>query len=126
MGASVPESTSVLSRESAKLRSKLVGAGKKRAREEDQDALPSRGAPAPIVVSDDEEESRARVITKKARVDPFEAKGKKKKQKGNPGGPLEATSQKKSHHLLRHSILSFPLSRVPVDRVRLLLLLICT
>ena len=78
VGASVPESTGVLSRETAKLRNKLVGNGKKRQREDDEaSAAPASKA---IVISDDEEDSRARVITKKARPDPFAPKLKEKKR----------------------------------------------
>ncbi|KAI0368052.1 hypothetical protein BV20DRAFT_1122988 [Pilatotrama ljubarskyi] len=88
VGASAPEATGVLSRETAKLRNKLTGKGKKRQREdEDESARPGAAkAGGGTADSDDEEDSRARVITKKARVDPFAAKGdgKKKKKKGDP------------------------------------------
>ncbi|TFY69406.1 hypothetical protein EVJ58_g418 [Rhodofomes roseus] len=73
VGAAVPESTSLLSRDSARLKSKLTAsAGKKRAREED--------VPAATLPSDDEEESRASVIKKKAKVDPFAPKDKGKRR----------------------------------------------
>ncbi|KAI0663205.1 hypothetical protein C8Q70DRAFT_1050886 [Cubamyces menziesii] len=97
VGASVPESTGVLSRETAKLRNKLTGKGKKREREEE--AEPSRagankGAAADSD-DDDEEDSRARVITKKARVDPFASKGegKKKKKKADPMAAPQAAGK---------------------------------
>ena len=48
MGAAIPESTSLLSRDSARLKSKLTSAGKKRAREEDD-------VQAALLPSDDEE-----------------------------------------------------------------------
>lgn len=89
----MPESTGVLSRETAKLRNKLTGKGKKREREEE--AEPSRagankGAAADSD-DDDEEDSRARVITKKARVDPFASKGEgKKKKKKKETDPMAA------------------------------------
>jgi len=73
VGAAVPESTSLLSRDSARLKSKLAAsAGKKRAREEDVSAA--------TLPSDDEEESRTSVIKKKAKVDPFAPKDKGKKR----------------------------------------------
>ncbi|KAI0939397.1 hypothetical protein AcW1_004453 [Taiwanofungus camphoratus] len=70
----------MLSRETARLKNKLTGsAGRKHAREEDRSAV--------TVPSDDEEESRAGAIRKKAKVDPFEklkeGKGKKKKDQSN-------------------------------------------
>ncbi|KAI0356467.1 hypothetical protein OH77DRAFT_1423407, partial [Trametes cingulata] len=90
VGASAPEATGVLSRETAKLRNKLTGKGKKREREDEDAALPgaanAKAGGAAADSDEDEEDSRARVITKKARVDPFAAKGdgKKKKKKGDP------------------------------------------
>ncbi|KAH9927174.1 uncharacterized protein BXZ73DRAFT_102762 [Epithele typhae] len=91
VGAALPESTSILSRDSAKLRNKLIGDNKKRAREEDQGG--SRGGvPGAAAPSDDDyEESRGRVITKKARVDPFAVGGKNKK-KGKDGASAPAAS----------------------------------
>ncbi|OBZ76464.1 hypothetical protein A0H81_03746 [Grifola frondosa] len=74
VGATVPESSGVLSRNAARLKNKLSGkSGKKRMRDEE----PEAAAPP----SDDEEESRAGAIRKKAKLDPFakKAKGKKKK-----------------------------------------------
>ncbi|OSC99007.1 hypothetical protein PYCCODRAFT_1461052 [Trametes coccinea BRFM310] len=97
VGAAAPEQTGVLGRETAKLRSKLTGQGKKkREREDDDNEAESRargsgsksgGAAATAGSDDDEEDSRARVITKKARMDPFAVKGgegKKKKKKADP------------------------------------------
>ncbi|KAI0650218.1 hypothetical protein C8Q79DRAFT_942683 [Trametes meyenii] len=96
VGASAPEATGVLSRESAKLRNKLAGRGKKREREDADEPGRSGGATAAATAAgsdkDEEEGSRARVITKKARVDPFAAKGEgKKKKKKNKGGPAAAS-----------------------------------
>ncbi len=104
VGASAPESTGVLSRETAKLRNKLVGNGKKRAREDDDAAGTAfaNSASKPVVISDDDDEdSRARVITKKARIDPFAPKTKeKKKAKADPlkalaSAPPSASPSKK-------------------------------
>ncbi|KAI0332408.1 hypothetical protein GY45DRAFT_1433093 [Cubamyces sp. BRFM 1775] len=100
VGASVPESTGVLSRESAKLRNKLTGQGKKREREEEAEP-PRAGANKKAATADsddDEEDSRARVITKKARVDPFAAKGegKKKKKKADPMAVSQAVGKAKA------------------------------
>ncbi|KAI0677033.1 hypothetical protein C8Q78DRAFT_61851 [Trametes maxima] len=96
VGASAPEATGVLSRESAKLRHKLAGKGKKREREEADEPTRPGGATtaAAELDEDEEEESRARVITKKARVDPFAAKGEGKKKK-NKGGPAAAPAPRK-------------------------------
>ncbi|KAI0751528.1 hypothetical protein C8Q80DRAFT_1157791 [Daedaleopsis nitida] len=92
VGASVPESTGILSRETAKLRNKLIGSHKKRAREEDDHSGPITES-KPIVISDDDEDSRARVITKKARVDPFAPRSKqKKKGKADPHRRRRTTS----------------------------------
>ncbi|TFK92825.1 hypothetical protein K466DRAFT_594862 [Polyporus arcularius HHB13444] len=102
VGASAPESTGVLSRETAKLRNKLVGNGKKRAREDDDAAgtASANSASKPVAISDDDDEdSRARVITKKARIDPFAPKTKeKKKAKVDPlqaSAPPSASLSKK-------------------------------
>ncbi|CDO68140.1 hypothetical protein BN946_scf185003.g12 [Trametes cinnabarina] len=95
VGAAAPESTGVLGRETAKLRNKLTGQGKKKREREDDDAEAESRARTGKSGSggtagsddDDDEDSRARVIMKKARVDPFAAKGgdsKKKKKKGDP------------------------------------------
>ncbi|KAI0722247.1 hypothetical protein C8T65DRAFT_628730 [Cerioporus squamosus] len=105
VGASAPESTGVLSRETAKLRNKLLGNGKKRSREEEDAAgqASANSASKPVVISDDDDEdSRARVITKKARVDPFAPKSKeKKKAKADPlnvlaSAPPSASPSKKA------------------------------
>lgn len=90
VGASAPESTGVLSRETAKLRNRLVGNNKKRAREDDETSG-LRPAPQAIVISDDDEDSRTRVIAKKARVDPFAPKTKEKK-KGKTDTPKALAS----------------------------------
>ena len=84
VGASVPASTGAVGHEAVKLRNKL--AGKKRQREED-----------PIVISSqseaEEEESRAGAIKKKARIDPFAQKGKKKAVKAT-ATPVASSSKK--------------------------------
>ncbi|KAI0772008.1 hypothetical protein BD413DRAFT_547647 [Trametes elegans] len=100
VGASVPEATGVLSRETAKLRGKLTGKGRKRGREDEEDAAPpSAGAGAGVGAgtgstgeSEDEDDSRARAITKKARVDPFAPKTdkRKKKKKAKEGDAVAA------------------------------------
>ncbi|KAH9850008.1 hypothetical protein C2E23DRAFT_334248 [Lenzites betulinus] len=95
VGAAVPEATGVLGRESVKLRNKLTGMGKKREREDEAGpsatgAAARTGAGGAAAQSDDEDrDSKARVVTKKARVDPFAVKGdgKKKKKKGDPTVP---------------------------------------
>ncbi|CCM05566.1 uncharacterized protein FIBRA_07793 [Fibroporia radiculosa] len=86
VGAAVPESTSLLSRDTARLKNKLAASsGKKRLRDDAQHAV--------VVLSDDEDESRASIIKKKARVDPFEKKGKRKKaQKDQPNAPSTSTT----------------------------------
>jgi len=72
VGAVVPEGMQSHSRETARLKGKLSGS--KHARE-DEDVGPSK------TVSDDEGESRAGAIKKKARSDPFDiVHGKKKKK----------------------------------------------
>ena len=69
VGAPIPASTGVASHEAMKLKGKL--SGKKRAREEEDVKMAD--------VSDDEGESRAGAIKKKARPDPFAPKPKKQK-----------------------------------------------
>ncbi|KAF8165514.1 hypothetical protein B0H34DRAFT_793892 [Crassisporium funariophilum] len=78
VGASIPEGQS-FSRETARLKGKLVGS--KRAREEEELVAPKQA-------SDNETESRATAIKKKARSDPFDVvHGKKnKKRKNNEKG----------------------------------------
>ncbi|KAI0346791.1 hypothetical protein BDW22DRAFT_1424911 [Trametopsis cervina] len=73
VGASVPASTGIRGHETIRLKGKLTG--KKRGREQDEG--PTAAA---VDQSDDEQESRAGAIRKKARVDPFAggSKGKKK------------------------------------------------
>ncbi|KAJ7683968.1 hypothetical protein B0H17DRAFT_1073139 [Mycena rosella] len=79
VGAPIPEVASS-SRETERLKSHLSGKGNKRTRDEDD-----AGAKQP---SDNEEESRGASIKKKARIDPFEAHGKKKKEvNGLPARP---------------------------------------
>ncbi|GJE84263.1 hypothetical protein PsYK624_003390 [Phanerochaete sordida] len=86
VGAPIPASTGVAGHEAMKLKGKL--AGKKRAREEEDVKMAE--------VSDDEGESRASAIKKKARPDPFAPKPKK--QKANAPGvipvPAKSTSKK--------------------------------
>ncbi|KAJ3736540.1 hypothetical protein DFJ43DRAFT_1052679 [Lentinula guzmanii] len=74
VGASVPESTSVSSRETARLKGSLVGKGKKRAREEEGESF---NRPT----SDDEGESRTGAIRKKPVPNPFTMPTTKKKKK---------------------------------------------
>ncbi|KAI0824706.1 hypothetical protein BC628DRAFT_1377373 [Trametes gibbosa] len=93
VGAVAPEATGVLSRESAKLRNKLAGKSKKRERDDEDGPFAAGTAGTTALSDEDEEDSRARVIKKKARIDPFakgDSKKKKKKAKGdltvaNPG-----------------------------------------
>ncbi|KAJ7180302.1 hypothetical protein C8R43DRAFT_972547 [Mycena crocata] len=73
VGAPIPEVASS-SRETERLKSHLASKGKKRTRDDDADAV------VPKQLSDNEEESRGATIKKKARIDPFEAHGKKKKK----------------------------------------------
>ena len=74
MGAAIPASSSALSRDSARLKHKLVSSsGKKRMRDEEDKS---------VVDSDDENESRARAITKKVKRDPFGEASTSKKKKG--------------------------------------------
>ncbi|KAG5648897.1 hypothetical protein DXG03_000246 [Asterophora parasitica] len=77
VGAAIPEGHNT-SREVARLKGQLVGKGNKRSRDDGPDAKEK---------SEDEEESRAGAIKKKARVDPFGDNGKKKKK--NKSAQLE-------------------------------------
>ncbi|KAL1940089.1 hypothetical protein VTO73DRAFT_9424 [Trametes versicolor] len=101
VGAAPPEATGVLGRETAKLRNKLTGKGKKRERDEAEEGSARTGAQTAgggTAESDEDEDSRARAITKKVRVDPFAARGdgKKKKKKKDPvAGPATAGSTPK-------------------------------
>ncbi|KAJ6598863.1 hypothetical protein DFH09DRAFT_1129425 [Mycena vulgaris] len=71
VGAPIPE-VAISSRETERLKSHLSGKGNKRALDE--------GDAGPKQASDNEEEARGASIKKKARIDPFEARGKKKKK----------------------------------------------
>lgn len=86
VGAPIPASTGVAGHEAMKLKGKLTG--KKRAREEEDVKMAEP--------SDDDGESRAGAIKKKARPDPFAPKPKK--QKANAPGvipvPTKPTSKK--------------------------------
>ncbi|RDB22530.1 hypothetical protein Hypma_009990 [Hypsizygus marmoreus] len=82
VGAPIPE-TANLSRETARLKGQLTGKGSKRAREEDHKKLKEK--------SDDEDESRAGAIQKKARVDPF-GDNRKNKNKKNKKAVIGSTS----------------------------------
>ncbi|PCH41471.1 hypothetical protein WOLCODRAFT_131939 [Wolfiporia cocos MD-104 SS10] len=85
VGAAPPDATSMLGRDTARLKNKLVGrAGKKRARDQDGDI--AMAAP-----SDEEEESRASVVKKKARIDVLS-----KKPKGNKSRNMETANSKKA------------------------------
>ncbi|TFK71805.1 hypothetical protein BDN72DRAFT_895362, partial [Pluteus cervinus] len=76
VGATVPESYSSMTRETAQLKTRLTKGLGKRVREETE----AGATPAPQVGGEDEEESRAGSIKKKPRIDPFSEKKKKKKK----------------------------------------------
>ncbi|CAA7260024.1 unnamed protein product [Cyclocybe aegerita] len=84
VGASIPEGHQSISRETARLKGKLVGS--KRPREED-------GVTAPKAEYDDEHESRATAIKKKHRLDPFDVVHGKKKNKAPPSSPPALSPQ---------------------------------
>ncbi|KAJ3518076.1 hypothetical protein NLJ89_g96 [Agrocybe chaxingu] len=84
VGASIPESHQSISRETARLKGKLVGSNK-RPREEDEVA-------APKADYDDEHESRATAIKKKHRPDPFDVVHGKKKNEAPPSNLPPALS----------------------------------
>ncbi|KAJ3935025.1 MAG: hypothetical protein NXY57DRAFT_991527 [Lentinula lateritia] len=84
VGASIPESTSVSSRETARLKGSLVGKGKKRAREEEGETSSKP--------SDDEGESRAGAIRKKTVPNPFTMPTPKKKKLSQVGGTMNVNS----------------------------------
>jgi len=75
VGAPIPEVASS-SRETERLKAHLSGKGNKRTRGEDDDAGPQQP-------SDNEEEARGASIKKKARIDPFESRSKKKTKEVN-------------------------------------------
>jgi hypothetical protein len=75
VGAPVPE-TQNFSREAARLKGQLTGRGTKRTQEDEAEVKKDK------LESSDEEESRARAIKKKARLDPFgDGNGKRKKKR---------------------------------------------
>lgn len=86
VGAAIPESSSMLGRDAERLKHRL--AGKKRGRDEEHAVV--------NVPSEDEEESRAGAIKKKAKLDPFaqrsEGKGKKAKKDDLMGATSSAAS----------------------------------
>ncbi|KAJ3813912.1 hypothetical protein F5876DRAFT_73458 [Lentinula aff. lateritia] len=84
VGASIPESTSISSRETARLKGSLVGKGKKRAREEEGESSSK--------LSDDEGESRAGAIRKKTVSNPFTMPTPKKKKLTQVGGTVNVNS----------------------------------
>ncbi|KAF8969469.1 hypothetical protein BDZ97DRAFT_1915420 [Flammula alnicola] len=87
VGASIPEGHQSTSREAARLKGKL--AGSKRSREEDEVASSKQA-------SDEEGESRAVAIKKKARPDPFDVvHGKKKKKQKTAEETIEPQAQSK-------------------------------
>ncbi|KIK67934.1 hypothetical protein GYMLUDRAFT_238118 [Collybiopsis luxurians FD-317 M1] len=88
VGASIPESSSVSSRETARLKGQLVGKGKKRAREEEEASTRP--------VSDDEGESRARAIRKKPVLNPFSIPALKKKKLQENSIPLAKVDDDKT------------------------------
>ena len=89
VGAPIPSSAGVAGHEAMKLKGKL--ASRKRPREEDDTKT--------IVISDDEDESRAGSIKKKARQDPFAPKPKTRTNKPAviPAKPPSKASGKKSN-----------------------------
>lgn len=102
VGAAIPESSNMLGRDAARLKNKL--AGKKHARDE-EDAVAN-------VPSEDEEESRAGAIKKKAKLDPFtlpsEGKGKKAKKSHliatpSPAGVPVSPPERKTGNEQAHS-----------------------
>lgn len=85
VGMTVPDTAGPSGRETAQLKNKLTG--KKRPRDEDKGShgLVMNGTTKGRKKDEesDEEESRVGAIRKRAKVDPFEKKGKKKKGKEN-------------------------------------------
>ncbi|KAK7061892.1 hypothetical protein R3P38DRAFT_2832142 [Favolaschia claudopus] len=80
VGAAVPETVASSSRDTERLKARLTGKGNnKRAREEDNE--PGSSKQQQRQHSDAEEDSRGASHKKKARLDPFEARNKKKKDK---------------------------------------------
>lgn len=97
VGAPIPSGTSIASRDAVKLKGKL--AGKKRGRE-DEDVKQD----APL---DDEQESKASAVKKKARHDPFAPKVKKKASVAPPSGseePVAPSSPKASISPVKQSV----------------------
>lgn len=86
VGAPIPESSNI-SRDTARLKNQLTG-GKKRGRDEDETKHPN-------LSEDDDGESRAAVMQKKVKVDPFSG-GKKKKHQAN-GFPMLRDALISSH-----------------------------
>lgn len=90
VGVNVPDAAGPSGRETAQLKNKLTG--KKRPRDVDADSHDAtvNGTTKGSKKDDesDEEESRASAIRKKAKVDPFEKKAKKKKGKGQEAGRM--------------------------------------
>ncbi|KDR83933.1 hypothetical protein GALMADRAFT_236433 [Galerina marginata CBS 339.88] len=82
VGATMPDGVQSMTRETARLRGKL--AGSKRTREEEATTKPT---------SDDEGESRAGVIKKKYKLDPFDAVHGKKKKKTDDKAPGKVALQ---------------------------------
>ncbi|KAJ4478328.1 hypothetical protein J3R30DRAFT_3480517 [Lentinula aciculospora] len=85
VGASIPESISVSSREMARLKGSLVGKGKKRSREEE-------GESSHKLSSDDEGESRAGAIRKKTIPNPFTMPTPKKKKSSQADDAMNGES----------------------------------
>ena len=83
VGATIPEGHQSISRETARLKGKLTGS--KRAREEE--VSPAKQA------FDEEGESRAAAIKKKARSDPFDVVHGKKKKKHRVADPAVSESK---------------------------------
>ncbi|KAJ3778963.1 hypothetical protein FB446DRAFT_840406 [Lentinula raphanica] len=113
VGASIPESTSVSSRETARLKGSLVGKGKKRAREEERDT-------AHKSASDDEGESRAGAIRKKPAPNPFTLQTAKKPPQGegglNTAGPASVKTINKNGEDRKTRSSTSPMSGIEGDQ----------
>jgi hypothetical protein len=97
VGAPIPSSTGTHGHETMKLKGKL--GGKKRAWE----AADSGNVIKAAQSDDDEEESRAGAIRKRARVDPFAGSGAKEKKKKKVAHDLEQTVSSLADSSAKHS-----------------------
>ncbi|KAK0498567.1 hypothetical protein EDD18DRAFT_1158229 [Armillaria luteobubalina] len=85
VGASASDYNASSSRETARLKGRLLNNGKKRSRE-DEDSQPSTSKQT--AEDSDEGESRAGAIRKKAKIDPFATSSKGKRKKATLNGAL--------------------------------------